>query len=1114
MKPSRSLPCFIAGALFSALSAHATPYASGLTNNGNGTMSFYLNEAGGNATITYEDHSVNPNYNGSTTGTNLPIGLETFSVTGHTSYTISVFKVGAGAPTLINSSPGFTPRGVAVNSRPASPYFGTVYADISGGNINVFHGDFSPVNAASRSGGVTWAGGGLSPYRLSIAADDYLMVGDASSANAGVFRIDPTVSTNQVFLGPVGEGTAGVGNGDFGTIQSEPLIVGDPSTGPVTLMDVDGDFQGVNGYNSLLIYSNISLASLPYEAAPSVQGPEIGVGADSEVLGDNEYPGLRQGTNGYIYASTFRNNLSNPLLQIYDSTGTNQIWNSYYNGGTADYFLTTSVGHTQGIIDIAVSGDQQYVAGVTIDNWLVICPLTNGIPNTQALYLSTPTSYSGNGRGLAFDAADNLYISSSGLGLLQSWSLGLTATAVTAGNTNGSTGFEFVPLSAAASVIATTSIAYQASNSYQIVNFAHSGVVPAVFTLSLAAPEDGPIPVVFTLTGTATNGVNYNASTNGQNLPVGPTYTVVFPAGVTNELVTITPTTNPVSGPTLTVILNIQGSAFYSAVSPTAGTASIANSGLQELSIDGTGASSMYRGLSNDFVTFVVTRFGDTNAGAWTLPFSAFVPGGTAQYLTDYKGGPQAVNFTTAGTSGYGSGGISVNPGDQTEMVEVGLPLAHATYTGAETILLSGTSGSSVEGTNYTFVAGAATATLLDNLNPTENVIWSDALTSTADESDWNVTYSENGTNVLYFFPDYNGVPTQDYDANFGYPAADDFLARPPSGAANVLRVTCEKNPNDPVVSGGVNLYPNNAPVFSGNYALRFSMNLARGVCADALATESMLFGINHFGTNVNWWLGDLVAGGFSLTNTDGVWYSISADAEESSVSIYSGDFTEMTSLNGTTIGAFPSTGYEALDGLSSVSYTNIFKNPVDYNATTAQITSGIDAGLPANDSDWTPDAYSGSGCSGNPTGPWTDVEVKQFDNVITMSLNKTIMFTYTNTTPINKGTIMFGYMVPYGEYGQGSGGGAYFSNVRVVSLTAPVIKSVVLSGGNVVITFTSPDADAVPSSFTLLSGGTVNGVYAAATATITQSGEVFTAVTPYSSSGSHFFVIGQNAGQ
>ena len=103
----------------------------------------------------------------------VPSGKQTFALGTHSSYTISVAKTGVGSPALITTSPGFTPRGVAVNQRAESPYFGRVYVDASGaGGLYVLNSDMSFVYPAVRSGGVTWSDNGISPYRLFITPDD------------------------------------------------------------------------------------------------------------------------------------------------------------------------------------------------------------------------------------------------------------------------------------------------------------------------------------------------------------------------------------------------------------------------------------------------------------------------------------------------------------------------------------------------------------------------------------------------------------------------------------------------------------------------------------------------------------------------------------------------------------------------------------------------------------------------------------------------------------------------------------------------------------------------------------------------------------------------------
>ena len=137
----------------------------------------------------------------------------------------------------------------------------------------------------------------------------------------------------------------------------------------------------------------------------------------------------------------------------------------------------------------------------------------------------------------------------------------------------------------------------------------------------------------------------------------------------------------------------------------------------------------MYRGLTNDFVSFVITRWGNTNATAYTVAPTSITLGGTAVFGTDYKAGPQPVSYTVNPASGAGST-ITVSPGDTTETFEVGLPQPHATFTGNQTITVSGGTPSG----SYTF-SGSATAMLLDNLNPPETILWRDALSAIPETS-------------------------------------------------------------------------------------------------------------------------------------------------------------------------------------------------------------------------------------------------------------------------------------------------------------------------------------------------------------------------------------------
>ena len=225
-----------------------------------------------------------------------------------------------------------------------------------------------------------------------------------------------------------------------------------------------------------------------------------------------------------------------------------------------------------------------------------------------------------------------------------------------------------------------------------------------------------------------------------------------------------------------------------------------------------------------------------------------------------------------------------MNTGDVTENIEVGLPQLHSAFTDNKTIVVSGSGGTSTEGTHFTFAPGSETMTLIDNLNPPENVLWSDSLTTTNDSVNWTLTFQNSNTPpiVIPNYPNY-AAGTQpspgDYDVEFGYPIANDVVGQSPTmvanGWTNALKVTVNKNPGG--ASAGVNLYPQGMK-FSGNYALRFSMNLTEG---SFNTTEYNTFGINSYGTNVDWFAADLKVGeGTTTTNMDGVWYGVDADTD------------------------------------------------------------------------------------------------------------------------------------------------------------------------------------------------------------------------------------------
>ncbi len=1047
------------------LSLHATPYASCVTNNA-GTIQFYLNESGGNVVVTYEDGSTNADFNGITTGVNVASGRQSFALGSHTGYTISVSKVGTGSAAVVNTLKYGTPRGIDVNKNPSSPYFGNVYALCASAAtpaaaLRRLNSDLSGIS--TNSGGISWVTSASEPFRLRLAEDDYLVIGSFASAHSGVYYVDPTLTNGQTLLGPPGD-TAGFAANSHGSELGDCLLVGNLQSGsPCTLFTLDGSSLSFSSTqpNSLLVYSNITLATLPRTNPPDLLGPEITLPIANL---NNDYPGLsvgpaNQSPTRYIYITTRRDgpNGGSADLQIYaltnlivntgapggpgvnlsDPNSVGCVWNSYYNGTVNDYFAVNGTGPC----DSSISPDGKYFAAEGFgNNQIIVCSLTNGIPDVSTLYtITNSASQTAAGRGLAWDAADNVYLSSSGGGFFQEWTLGFTATAVTTGNASGPTGFSVVLPSTAVGVVASNSIGSEIlsqANSY-------GNPTSASFVITRSGSTASALPVFFSLGGTAASGT----------FTADHASSVTLQPGFSSTNITITAVSDGIARPTTTIDLTLSQSGTYS-VSPATATLSLLNTAPDVL-VASPLAGSMYNAFSNDYASFIITRWGDTNV---TFTSGSFTYGGTAIAGTDYTY-PAPVTF---------------NPGDLTQTNYIyplnngQLPVdsASSPYVGNKTAII-GIAGST----------NTALLNILDSANPTTAVLFADPLTDPNDEANWSVTYANN--NLQNNAIDYTGT-TFGYDL-VGDPLAVGPIPLPPSGATTALRVTVNKTAGSIGSTGaaaGVNLYPNVS--FSGNYAVRFSMNLVEGY-SSGYTTEGALFGINHSGHATNWWSGSGVVSGWDPAGTnetwesDGVWYWVSADGGAGA-----GDYLEYTGVGG----GLPNTGWTELATKTRDSFANAFKTNV--------FTSSGGPGLAANNS--VQFGYSANN--------WADVEIKQLNKVVTLSIDKTPVFVYTNTTSFTNGALMLGYNDPFSSVGAPDGS-VYYSNLRVVSLAAPIISEIAVNRANktAVINFTTVDGDATAASFVLQSAATVNGPYVdVASASVSQlSAGAFQSVVPQS---------------
>lgn len=1044
-------------ALLSAPTGQAAPFASCLTVT-NGNVSFYLNEGGGSVTVTYEDGSTNVSFNGLTTGTNVAAGLQSFALNGHTGYAISCHKSGSGAPVKLSTDTGFyntwvSPRGVDANKNPQfGNLFGRVYVGNStpgtvnsgpfkGRGIYCLSPDLSTnllaAGTNASAGSVFTNASASSPYRITIAGDNSVYVTDYSTAGATVWQFGPSFEFTNDVLGPVGEvqGQTAGSHGDpigvfvTGTIADGNLVVytADPGLGaPASAQKgVGGEGPTQTGDDNDIFRYDIGAGPLPWTNAPNFA---VSVGLPGFL--DSQTLDLTVETNGYIVGMFRRANYSDGNIQVFDQNG-NIIYNSLVPPAS-DAFVGAINGVGGAYGGVRISPDNRFLATLTYYNEIEVCSLTNGLPDVSTMIRIANTPATSASRGIAFDAADNIIVNSSGQGYLRCYSLGYTSTTITTNDITGTNGgFQFILPPVNASLAVTTATASQ-----NYVNSATPGVpIPGVFTINLSTNYlAAPVTVNFTLSGSALYRTNYtiNLGTDANGVLISSN-TVTFPAGTypggnwaANVL--ITPTATPVSGPTLTVNMTVTGGASYFPAVPLVGSVTINNTGPQLLVLSSaTYGSTMRRGVVNDYAKFIITRYGDLTQSTYTI--TNFTYGGSAAFPLDYTA--KAQNYSPASSPVDGTPGITFNPGDVSITNLVGNPVAHANLAQLATnvtIVISltntatGTNLTSQEGVVYSTTPASVTLTELDNVTGPEVVLWSDPLTNSA-ASNWTLTFATTalGTNTVLpvVIPNYtNNTPdsittggTNDYTVVLGSPVASDNVPVSPAMAANgwtnALKMTVNKN-NGAI--SAVNLYPQGLN-FQGNYGLRFSMYLSlyssarNNPYAGTASREFALFGINHHGTNCVWRPAASIAAGTGSgpTNSDGIWFAIDAGTGSQTPA----DFDALTSP------ALPNAGVAAdLVSNNGLVEGGVFKHPPF-------------------------DAMTASG--GEPVDQWVDVSVQSTAQTnVTLLINGSQVltsFSNTNGGGYTNGTIMLGYLDPVANVSDASAF-AYYSNLRVVELS------------------------------------------------------------------------------
>ena len=245
--------------------ARAVPYASGVRNTSGANWEFVLNEPADNVTV--RRNGANPLNLGALTA-----GRHSFSLTGFSTFDVDVSNSApvAWAPISdpTNLFTNYTiPSGVAINTNPSSPFFGTVYVANSlasatergrqmGDGIYALTADMKGVDLANnfavvtdpndvsqaKAPGFTVDPSSASPWRLSLDAAGNVIVADWSDPAGGIKYAAPNLATGGLILADeFGEPGVAV----HGSIASKVYVTGSVGNN-LTVAAMDEDLSPFN----------------------------------------------------------------------------------------------------------------------------------------------------------------------------------------------------------------------------------------------------------------------------------------------------------------------------------------------------------------------------------------------------------------------------------------------------------------------------------------------------------------------------------------------------------------------------------------------------------------------------------------------------------------------------------------------------------------------------------------------------------------------------------------------------------------------------------------------------------------------------------------------------
>ncbi len=299
-----------------------------------------------------------------------------------------------------------------------------------------------------------------------------------------------------------------------------------------------------------------------------------------------------------------------------------------------------------------------------------------------------------------------------------------------------------------------------------------------------------------------------------------------------------------------------------------------------------------------------------------------------------------------------------------------------------------------------------AYATIVDNELPPAAVLFADDL-DTDTSANWTVRFGAN-----------NGIYDADVRWAFDYSTLNPPIPPAPNSPGTTLGVFLQVNRTNSAANGtaGINLYPGRT--FSGNFALRADMYLSYDI-TPAGSTEHALLGLNHSGLLTNRATITTGDANGNARGGDGVWAAIGTDASNSR------DWAAYIATNANTV-------------------------PWLYTNRSAASVAGLLSAPP----------YALAGAPGNRsasgTKSWVEMELGQSNNVITLKVNNSVVYSFRNPSGFVSGDIMIGHNDQADSIGS-LNNFVLFDNIRVVTHDTRITSVQLLAGNQVQIDFISP---------------------------------------------------------